>query len=32
MTTPEGRINVSHWNLKLLQRGDGYGYSTRPEP
>ncbi|WP_406168263.1 hypothetical protein OIE52_23405 [Streptomyces canus] len=32
MATPEGRINVSHWNLKLLQRGDGYGYSTRSEP
>ncbi|MGW2518810.1 RNA-guided endonuclease IscB [Streptomyces sp. NPDC001617] len=32
LTTPRGRINVSHWNLRLLQRGDGYGYSTRPEP
>ncbi|MFF7645582.1 RNA-guided endonuclease IscB [Streptomyces canus] len=32
MTTVAGRINVSHWNLKLLQRGDGYGYSTRSEP
>ncbi|NUO45861.1 MAG: HNH endonuclease [Streptomyces sp.] len=26
-----GRLNVSHWNLELLQRGDGYGYSVRPE-
>ena len=32
MTAPEGRINVSHRNLKLVQRGDGYGYSTRSEP
>ncbi|MFJ5310126.1 RNA-guided endonuclease IscB [Streptomyces sp. NPDC088350] len=32
LTTPGGRINVSHRNLRLLQRGDGYGYSTRPEP
>ncbi|MGW0995203.1 RNA-guided endonuclease IscB [Streptomyces sp. NPDC002523] len=31
LTTPVGRINVSHWNLRLLQRGDGYGYSLRPE-
>ncbi|WP_309500577.1 RNA-guided endonuclease IscB [Streptomyces shenzhenensis] len=31
LTTPRGRVNVSHWNLQLLQRGDGYGYSTRPE-
>lgn len=32
LATPRGRINVSHWNLRLLQRGDGYGYSVRPEP
>ncbi|WP_265582700.1 RNA-guided endonuclease IscB [Streptomyces ferrugineus] len=31
LATPLGRINVSHWNLELLQRGDGYGYSTRSE-
>ncbi|MFF5479008.1 RNA-guided endonuclease IscB [Streptomyces sp. NPDC012935] len=31
LTTPMGRVNVSHWNLELLQRGDGYGYSARPE-
>ncbi|MCH5675853.1 RNA-guided endonuclease IscB [Streptomyces sp. CME 23] len=31
LTTPRGRINVSHWNLRLLQRGDGYGYRLRPE-
>ncbi|KKD07095.1 HNH endonuclease [Streptomyces sp. WM6386] len=31
LTTPEGRINVSYWNLRLLQRGDGYGYSVRAE-
>ncbi|MGC9541811.1 RNA-guided endonuclease IscB [Streptomyces sp. UG1] len=31
LTTPLGRINVSHWHLKFLQRGDGYGYSTRSE-
>lgn len=32
LTTPEGRINVSHRNLQLRQRGDGYDYTTRPEP
>ncbi|MFE0328609.1 hypothetical protein ACFW08_17840 [Streptomyces sp. NPDC058960] len=32
LSTPAGRINVSHWNLRLVQRGDGYGYGTRPEP
>jgi len=32
LTTPEGRFNVRHRNLRLLQRGDGYGYSVRPEP
>ncbi|MFF0160041.1 RNA-guided endonuclease IscB [Streptomyces sp. NPDC005263] len=30
--TSAGRINVSHTNLRLLQRGDGYGYSSRSEP
>ncbi|MFF9211617.1 MULTISPECIES: RNA-guided endonuclease IscB [unclassified Streptomyces] len=29
--TPDGRFNVSHLHLRLLQRGDGYGYGTRPE-
>ncbi|MFI6621272.1 hypothetical protein [Streptomyces sp. NPDC050528] len=32
LTTPGGRINVSHRNLRLLQRSDGYGYGSRPEP
>ncbi|WP_405889218.1 RNA-guided endonuclease IscB [Streptomyces sp. NBC_01136] len=32
LTTARGRINVSHWNLRLVQRGDGYGYSIRREP
>jgi len=32
LTTPRGRVNVSHRNLRLLQRGDGYGYGGRPEP
>lgn len=31
LTTPAGRFNVRHRNLRLLQRGDGYGYSFRPE-
>jgi len=31
LTTPRGRINVFHRNLRLLQRGDGYGYRLRPE-
>jgi hypothetical protein len=31
LTTPRGRFNVSHWNLKILQRGDGYGYSFQDE-
>ncbi|MCG7210516.1 RNA-guided endonuclease IscB [Streptomyces arenae] len=31
LTTPQGPLNVSHRNLRLLQRGDGYGYSTRRE-
>ena len=32
LATSKGRINVAHWNLRLVQRADGYGYSTRPEP
>ncbi|WP_367043048.1 RNA-guided endonuclease IscB [Streptomyces sp. Je 1-332] len=32
LATPAGRINVSYRNLRLLQRGDGYAYDTRPEP
>ncbi|WAU86641.1 RNA-guided endonuclease IscB [Streptomyces sp. Qhu-G9] len=31
LTTPTGRFNVRHRNLRLVQRGDGYGYSTRHE-
>ncbi|MGV9348142.1 RNA-guided endonuclease IscB [Streptomyces spiralis] len=31
LTTRKGRINVSHWNLRLVQRGDGYRYSSRLE-
>ncbi|MEV5435086.1 RNA-guided endonuclease IscB [Streptomyces sp. NPDC052682] len=31
LTTPKGRINVSHRHLRLLQRGDGYGYEIRSE-
>ncbi|MFK0109832.1 RNA-guided endonuclease IscB [Streptomyces sp. NPDC091217] len=31
LTTSVGRFNVRHRNLRLLQRGDGYGYRTRPE-
>ncbi|MES5821752.1 RNA-guided endonuclease IscB [Streptomyces sp. RG80] len=31
LQTLTGRLNVSHWNLELLQRGDGYGYSSSPE-
>ncbi|MFF9808865.1 RNA-guided endonuclease IscB [Streptomyces coeruleorubidus] len=31
LTTPTGRINVSHRNLRLLQRGDGYGWAIRSE-
>ncbi|MFC8347731.1 RNA-guided endonuclease IscB [Streptomyces sp. NPDC057280] len=31
LQTPTGRLNVSHRNLALLQRGDGYGYSVRSE-
>ena len=27
LATPAGRINVSHRNLRLLQRGDGYSYA-----
>ncbi|MEV8227278.1 RNA-guided endonuclease IscB [Streptomyces sp. NPDC079167] len=32
LTTPQGRFNVSCTNLRLLQRADGYMYSTRREP
>ncbi|MEV0905710.1 RNA-guided endonuclease IscB [Streptomyces hokutonensis] len=32
LATPRGRIDVSHRNLRLLQRGDGYGYGSREEP
>ncbi|MGW1495506.1 RNA-guided endonuclease IscB [Streptomyces sp. NPDC002402] len=31
LTTPVGRFNVSHANLRLLQQADGYGYSSRQE-
>ncbi|WP_179382207.1 RNA-guided endonuclease IscB [Streptomyces sp. SA15] len=31
LTTPKGRIDVFHQNLRLLQRGDGYGYAFRSE-
>ena len=31
LTTPTGRINVSHRNPRLLQRGDGYGWAIRSE-
>ncbi|MFF7761179.1 RNA-guided endonuclease IscB [Streptomyces griseorubiginosus] len=31
LTATEGRIDVSHRNLRLLQRADGYGYAFRPE-
>jgi hypothetical protein len=29
--TSVGRFSVSHWNLRLLQRGDGYAYDVLPE-
>ncbi|MCT9082833.1 RNA-guided endonuclease IscB [Streptomyces fulvoviolaceus] len=32
LTTPAGRFNVRHRNMRLLQRGDGYAYSFRSEP
>ncbi|MGW3424754.1 RNA-guided endonuclease IscB [Streptomyces phaeochromogenes] len=32
LTTPAGRFNVRYRNLRLVQRGDGYGYATRREP
>ncbi|GAA5010169.1 hypothetical protein GCM10023257_66390 [Streptomyces hyderabadensis] len=32
ITTRTGRINVFHTHLQVLQRGDGYLYSTREEP
>ncbi|MEU8801676.1 RNA-guided endonuclease IscB [Spirillospora sp. NPDC048819] len=31
VTTPAGAVKTSHKNLALLQRGDGYGYTTKPE-
>ncbi|WP_141205569.1 RNA-guided endonuclease IscB [Streptomyces griseorubiginosus] len=31
LTVREGRIDVSHRNLRLLQRADGYGYAFRSE-
>jgi hypothetical protein len=31
LTTSSGRFNVSYRNLRLLQRADGYGYSSRLE-
>ena len=31
LTTAIGRFNVRHWNLRLLRRGDGYGYTVQPE-
>lgn len=31
LTTPQGRFNVRHRNLQLLQRGDGYSYARREE-
>ncbi|MCX4859395.1 RNA-guided endonuclease IscB [Streptomyces canus] len=31
LTMSEGRIDVAHRNLQLLQRGDGYGYAFRSE-
>lgn len=31
LTTVEGRIDVSYRNLRLVQRGDGYGYDFRSE-
>ncbi|MGD6753634.1 RNA-guided endonuclease IscB [Streptomyces sp. BH105] len=31
LTTPGGRINVSYLHLRVLQRADGYAYSSRQE-
>ncbi|MEU4493093.1 RNA-guided endonuclease IscB [Streptomyces sp. NPDC023998] len=31
LTTPVGRLNVSHVNLRLLQRADGYSYAQKQE-
>ncbi|WP_030975575.1 MULTISPECIES: hypothetical protein [unclassified Streptomyces] len=31
LSTPVGRCTVSHRNLRLLQRADGYAYSYRQE-
>ncbi|WP_257784428.1 RNA-guided endonuclease IscB [Streptomyces sp. SAT1] len=32
LVTPAGRFDVSCGNLRLLQRGDGYGWGARSEP
>lgn len=31
LTTPQGRFNVRHRNLRLLQRSDGYSYARRED-
>ncbi len=31
LSTRNGRLDVSHLHLRLLQRGDGYGYGVRRE-
>jgi 5-methylcytosine-specific restriction endonuclease McrA len=31
LTTPAGRFNVSHVNLRLLQRANGYSYARKQE-
>lgn len=31
VTSPAGAVKTSHKNLALLQRGDGYAYTTKPE-
>ncbi|WP_449353579.1 RNA-guided endonuclease IscB [Streptomyces shaanxiensis] len=31
LTTPAGRVDVSHRKLRLMQRADGYGYAFRAE-
>ncbi|MEV2235272.1 hypothetical protein AB0H69_42825 [Streptomyces phaeochromogenes] len=32
LTTPAGRFSVSYKNLRIVQRGDEYGYAARREP